>query len=410
MKAIRNYTKVILTIFCLLTIYYSKGGYADMKIYAFIDENGRKCIDITVSKTTITPEVAKEIAEVLRKKSKPLKNLIFQTVSFEPGTFTTIVEALRSHLTLEYLYLVGNTYADSDFWEKLIDVLQTIKTLTFFETQDNSLDSNNIKRLADILKYNSSLTKLNLSGNKIDNAGAKELAELLRINRSLVTLDLGYNRIDAEGTQAIAEALRTNRTLVTLYLEGNAIDVAGLRALLNSMAHNTTIEYIGSGNWSLIQRQVLSEAYGRNKLLKSIVDKIREIMASKNIAYEGEDVVFNFIINSTDKQFEGLSEDELTTVDHIKAYQRDFEQGIKAVMSSPGPNTGSPEKAIAAAPSSAAIEARPLKRQRVAYQEGQPATEIVTEVPPQVNLTTMEKPLHEESPQAPWPTPSIFSK
>ncbi|OGT23248.1 MAG: hypothetical protein A3G71_05405 [Gammaproteobacteria bacterium RIFCSPLOWO2_12_FULL_38_14] len=122
-------------------------------------------------------------------------------------------------------------------FEKVLEVLNTDKTLTTLDLSGCEITDENIRELAEVIKQNKTLMTLDLSKTGITDEGVCRLSEALKNNETLTTLILRENeKITEKSVRVLLEMLKTNRTLSRLYLgEGNYIKInSGLMEYINA--------------------------------------------------------------------------------------------------------------------------------------------------------------------------------
>lgn len=290
-----HFNGIRLILLCLLAIAYNSCSYANIKDFLYANETGQYiefCNGYIEKRlAAITPEIATEIMQTLQ--DRPINCLAFIRISFDPGAFHMIAQALQTNTVLTKFVLIdssiGNAGAkifaealrtntalaelylvlaniDDEGAQAVAKALQTNTKLTLLNLENNKIGDEGARAIAGTLQANNQLTRLKLRYNKIGDAGAGAIAEALRSNTRLATLDLRNNNIGEKGARAIAEALRSNTGLATLDLGNNNIGEKGVRAIAEALRSNiglTTLnlEYNNIGDE---EARVIAEALRSN--------------------------------------------------------------------------------------------------------------------------------------------------
>lgn len=334
----KNYVNSIMTvIFCLMILAYGQGGYAGFEKSLYKDRVGQEYIDIGVYDTIITKKMVGEIIKVLTNREHSIGMLQFARVSFEPGVFDLIIQAILQMDPTLRCFFMGRGFDTEVMGEQaVLDILRMNKMLTVIDINNCSFSNEFLGKLADIL---------------------------LTENRKLTELRLSFINIDDKGSRAIAEILRRSKTLVSLVLYGSQISKDGRNIIIEALEHNITIQDIdfNADTGTILtttQKEIIELILKRNKLIKHISEKIVDLInnigkimllgihprvgevSPLNIlngavlreiltAYH-EDEVYNIIMYGTESQLRELTVEEHDLIEKIRAIQREIIERIRS--------------------------------------------------------------------------------
>lgn len=141
---------------------------------------------------------------------------------------------------ISHLELKGNNITSKGLAFILEGLQQNFKVKSMnLEWNYLGMEPSGIEMLVNFLKKNQSLQYLDLKNNKIagNNAGAA-LGELLTSSKSLMVLDLRWNEIGTLGAKSLLAGLKENSTLKVLELAGNNIPEDILQEIVSILEKN----------------------------------------------------------------------------------------------------------------------------------------------------------------------------
>ncbi|XP_060908693.1 leucine-rich repeat-containing protein 74A-like [Labrus mixtus] len=158
-----------------------------------------------------------------------------QTGAVPVSSFLNLAEA---DLNLNH-YGVGPQGAKA-----LAIVLQTDKTITHLELEDNNLHAEGARYLMEMLQINMTIQSINLSNNQLYHEGAEIISKMLLDNYYIKSIKLSRNHFDDSAAKYFADALKGDYVVKELDLSHNMFCVIGGVHLGQMLATNVGIEVL----------------------------------------------------------------------------------------------------------------------------------------------------------------------
>ncbi|CAF3970061.1 unnamed protein product [Rotaria sordida] len=197
----------------------------------------QKITILNLSKTNLTREKVKVIAEILRTNVTLIElNLSYNPLGNVGCLFIAQTLHNNKHLITLNLY---NTKLSCDAGQYLAEMLSWNHHLRFLHLGVNTLGNLGVKYL---LYDNIQLHHLNLCCNKIDQDGCQYLADLLENNQTLIQLDVGGNPIKDNGIKILCNSLMINKTLIDLRMWH--CQISNLETICNLLKSHSTLKQL----------------------------------------------------------------------------------------------------------------------------------------------------------------------
>ena len=198
--------------------------------------------ELNMSKTKITHEGTKKIAQAIQVSTTPQKlDLSLNNISNDGAYF--ISDGLMVNKSLKELNM-SKTAITNEGAKMIAQAIKVNTTLEKLDLSFNMLSNGGANFISNSLKNNQSLRELNMSGIRITHVGAKIVAEAIQVNTTLRRLDLSINRIADTGIIAISNSLKSNSSIQELNISRSNITNEGIKELTEVIQTNATLSNI----------------------------------------------------------------------------------------------------------------------------------------------------------------------
>jgi Ran GTPase-activating protein (RanGAP) involved in mRNA processing and transport len=185
----------------------------------------------------IGDEGAKLVADLIRYGH--LKTVYLGCNMIGSEGVKTITQALAQNQKVEALWLKRNPIG-ADGWRYLAQMLEQNTTLRTLDLVNTSPNSQSMLELLEVVKTHPSLEYLYLSGNGLDAQEASALSDCL-VQSSLKGIYLSVNHLENDGAATLARGLERNNHLQHLGVASNGINDEGIKALLEVVIQHPSL-------------------------------------------------------------------------------------------------------------------------------------------------------------------------